>query len=223
MARCTRKTYGLTCERTNERTNKRIMNRIFESCFGSGKYEPEPEVENKLEVEVLAKTDKEKVAECQAKYNISDEKVQEFQKSFTMLDKDGNEKLDTSELGNAMHFWGENPTSYEIQALIKQFDHDGNGTIEFPEYLVMMVHRQMESDTEKKCTISFSHFDSNKSGYITLEDTKKGLEEQSLACSDQQLTEITTIVEKNADGDLKYSQVVKLLRKKGILTLKDGI
>lgn len=87
----------------------------------------------------------------------------------------------------------------------------------------MMVHRQMESDTEKKCTISFSHFDSNKSGYITLEDTKKGLEEQSLACSDQQLTEITTIVEKNADGDLKYSQVVKLLRKKGILTLKDGI
>lgn len=197
------------------------MERIFQSCCGGGSYEGTEEVEPVIET--LVKTERDKVVECQAKYNISDAKVQQFKKSFTMLDKDGNGTLDTTELGNAMHFWGENPTVYEIQILIKEFDENKNGTIEFPEYFVLMVQRQKESETEKVCVAAFSHFDSSKNGFITLEDLKKGLDEQSLVCSDQQLNEIKTIVEKKFNGELNYSQVVKLLRKKGIFTLEDGI
>jgi len=197
------------------------MDSFFQSCC-AGIYKGGEEEEQPV-IEIVEKSDTEKVAECQEKYKIGDSKVQEYKKSFRMLDKDGNGKLDTTELGNAMHFWGENPTMYEIQKLIKKYDADKNGTVDFPEYLVMMVHRQKESKTEKVCLTAFLKYDSNRNGYISLDDTKKGLDELKLVCSEKNLKEIAAIVDKNSAKELNYSQVVKLLRKKGILASKDGI
>ena len=34
---------------------------------------------------------------------------------------------------------GENPTEDELQNMINKFDEDGNGTIEFTEFLCMMA------------------------------------------------------------------------------------
>lgn len=140
-----------------------------------------------------------------------------------MLDGDGNGALDTVEMGNAMHFWGENPTTHEILTLIKKFDENDNGTIEFPEYLEMIVLRQKETATEKASLAAFSRLDSKKSGYISMEDAKKGIEEQGLICSDIQLKEITMLVDKKSAGELNYPQLVKVLRKKGILMIPNDI
>ena len=34
---------------------------------------------------------------------------------------------------------GDNPTEEELQTMVNKFDEDGNGTIEFIEFLVMMA------------------------------------------------------------------------------------
>merc|ERR1711957_804020 len=106
---------------------------VFKSCC-TGAYGAE---EEKQPIEVLTLTTAQKVAECQKRYHISDSRIKKYEESFKMLDGDQNGTLDTTEIGNAMHFWGENPTTYEIQTLIKKFDENNNGTIEFPEYLEM--------------------------------------------------------------------------------------
>lgn len=36
---------------------------------------------------------------------------------------------------------GQNPTEAELQDMINEVDADGNGTIDFPEFLTMMVRR----------------------------------------------------------------------------------
>lgn len=193
------------------------MDNLFTSCCAGIYVSPE---ETKTEESVVEKTAFERVAECQSKYKISDARVAEYRESFNMLDKDGNGMLDNTELGNAMHFWGENPTTFEIQSLIKKFDENNSGAIEFPEYLTMMAYRQKESVAEQACAAAFSQFDSNRNGFITVQDTIKGIEEQSMVCTDKQIKQIGLIVDKNSAGELNYSQVVKLLRKKGILALK---
>ena len=38
-----------------------------------------------------------------------------------------------------MRSLGENPTEDELQNLINKFDDDGNGMIEFTEFLIMMA------------------------------------------------------------------------------------
>ena len=67
------------------------MDNLFTSCCAGVYVAPE---ESKQETRVLEKTATEKVAECQSRYNVSDSKVEEYQESFNMLDRNGNGKLD---------------------------------------------------------------------------------------------------------------------------------
>ena len=51
-----------------------------------------------------------------------------------------------SELGSVMKKLGENPTENQLLELVNKFDEDGNGTIEFSEFLIMMTTKvKMES------------------------------------------------------------------------------
>ena len=57
-----------------------------------------------------------------------------------------NMKLD--ELLQVMRAMGQNPTEDELLNLVMEVDIDGNGTIDFPEFLDMMKKKATEVDEE---------------------------------------------------------------------------
>lgn len=76
-----------------------------------------------------------------------------------------------AELGTVMRSLGQNPTEGELQDMINEVDIDGNGTIEFTEFLGMMARKMKESDGEEELREAFrvsfckkSWFDSNQFG-----------------------------------------------------------
>merc|ERR1711983_312782 len=52
--------------------------------------------------------------------------------------------------------------------MIMEVDLDGNGTIEFPEFLEMMKQKATEVDQEGELREAFRIFDRNKDGYISM-------------------------------------------------------
>lgn len=49
--------------------------------------------------------------------------------------------ITTKELGTVMRSLGQNPTEAELQDMINEVDADGNGTIDFPEFLNLMAKK----------------------------------------------------------------------------------
>jgi len=49
-----------------------------------------------------------------------------------------------------MRSLGQNPTEAELQDMINEVDADGNGNIDFPEFLTMMARKMKDTDSKKK-------------------------------------------------------------------------
>ena len=82
-----------------------------------------------------------------------------------MADDDGT--ITNIELGTVMRSLGQNPTEAELQDMINEVDADGNGTIDFPEFLTMMARKMRDTDTEEEIKEAFKVFDKDGNGFIS--------------------------------------------------------
>ena len=82
-----------------------------------------------------------------------------------MIDGDGT--ITTRELGTVMRSLGQNPTEAELQDMINEVDADGNGTIDFPEFLTMMARKMKDTDSEEEIKEAFKVFDKDGNGFIS--------------------------------------------------------
>ena len=54
------------------------------------------------------------------------------------------------ELGTVMRSLGQNPKEEELNEMINEIDEDGNGTVDFDEFLIMMSKKIKENDSEEE-------------------------------------------------------------------------
>ena len=63
-----------------------------------------------------------------------------------MLTQDGSGSISTKELLGVMRSMGQNPTEDEVLELVMEVDLNGDGTIDFPEFLQMMKKKSNEQE-----------------------------------------------------------------------------
>lgn len=97
-----------------------------------------------------------------SQFRSSSERVLEVQ-----FLQDGDGTITTHELGTVMRSLGQNPTEAELQDMINEVDADGNGTIDFPEFLTMMARKMRDTDSEEEIKEAFKVFDKDGNGFIS--------------------------------------------------------
>jgi calmodulin len=103
---------------------------------------------------------------------LSEEQIAEFREAFALFDKNGDGSITTQELGTVMSSLGQNASEEELKDMINEVDADGNGTIDFPEFLTMMARKLKDTESEEEIKEAFKVFDRDGNGYISAEELK---------------------------------------------------
>ncbi|KAK7040735.1 hypothetical protein VNI00_009641 [Paramarasmius palmivorus] len=146
----------------------------------------------------------------------SEEQISEFKEAFSLFDKDGDGTITTKELGTVMRSLGQNPTEAELQDMINEVDADGNGTIDFPEFLTMMARKMRDTDSEEEIKEAFKVFDKDGNGYISAAELRHVMTNLGEKLTDTEVDEMIREADVDGDGQINYEDdVVKV--KKGVI------
>merc|ERR1712146_314179 len=142
---------------------------------------------------------------------LSDEQIAEFKEAFLLFDKDGDGTITTKELGTVMRSLGQNPTEAELQDMINEVDADGNGTIDFPEFLGLMARKAKDTDTEEELIEAFKGFDRDGNGFISTAELHHLMTNMSEKLTDEEVDEMIREADVDGDGQINYEEFVKMM------------
>ena len=98
---------------------------------------------------------------------IPESKLKEYRDAFELFDKDKDGTITAKELANVMKSLNQDPTENELNEMIAEVDIDGNGQIDFEEFVCLMNKRSKETDTEEEVINAFKVFDKDGQGLIS--------------------------------------------------------
>merc|ERR1719486_836423 len=80
---------------------------------------------------------------------LTDDQLDEIREAFSLFDADASGMIDVRELKAAMRALGFEVKNEELKKMVSDVDNDGNGTIEFVEFLSMMTGKMGEKDSRE--------------------------------------------------------------------------
>uniref|UniRef100_A0A453AML3 EF-hand domain-containing protein n=1 Tax=Aegilops tauschii subsp. strangulata TaxID=200361 RepID=A0A453AML3_AEGTS len=145
---------------------------------------------------------------------LTDDQIAEFKEAFSLFDKDGDGCITTKELGTVMRSLGQNPTEAELQDMINEVDADGNGTIDFPEFLNLMARKMKDTDSEEELKEAFRVFDKDQNGFISAAELRHVMTNLGEKLTDEEVDEMIREADVDGDGQINYEEFVKVMMMK---------
>ena len=95
--------------------------------------------------------------------------------------------------------------------MINEIDYDGNGTIDFPEFLSLMVSKMKDTDTEEELVEAFKVFNSDGNGLISAAEMRHVMTNLGEKLTDEDVDEMIREVDVDGDGHINYEEFVKIM------------
>ena len=141
------------------------------------------------------------------KPDLSESQRQEIKDAFDLFDTSGSGTIEPKELKVALRALGFEPSRDDITNLVAAVDKDHSGTIDFHEFLAIMIKKMGETDKKEALDEAFLLFDKDGDGDITFDDLKAVAEELNENLTDEEITEMLAGASqnRNAQGQLAVS------------------
>jgi len=92
------------------------------------------------------------------------EELREFKELFNLVDEDKGGSISPHELGSLMETLGLKPNQEELDAMIREIDEDGNGEIDFDEFVQVMSRKVQPTYTPEEVKSAFKVFEAANAG-----------------------------------------------------------
>jgi calcium-dependent protein kinase len=143
--------------------------------------------------------------------HLSVEEVEVIRDMFTLMDTDNDGKVTFEELKSGLLKVGSQLAEPEIKLLMDVADVDGNGTLDYGEFVAVTIHLQrMENDEHFRRAFMF--FDKDGSNFIELDELRVILADESGLTDENVLNEIMREVDTDKDGKISYDEFVAMMK-----------
>merc|ERR1711959_388842 len=122
--------------------------------------------------------------------NLSDEQKAELREAFDLFDTDGSGAVDAAELHTAMKALGFEPKKEEIAKMVREMDKDGDATVDFEEFCIMLAEKMNQKDGKEELLKGFKLFDDDNTGKISMKNFKRVAKELGENLTGKELEEI---------------------------------
>ncbi|GKY94878.1 hypothetical protein MPSEU_000452700 [Mayamaea pseudoterrestris] len=145
---------------------------------------------------------------------FTETEIDEFKDAFAMFDVDGGGTIESHELREVItQLAGEKPTDEEIQEMIDLVDANGDGMIDFDEFVTLMRLRMGDSgeDAELKLKEVFDVFDADGSGAIDRDEMRALMKKLAQSLTEEEISAIMEEVDIDKDGEISYDEFKALM------------
>ncbi|KAF9347859.1 hypothetical protein BGX34_002842 [Mortierella sp. NVP85] len=142
------------------------------------------------------------------------QQICEFKEAFSQYDNNGDGTISSRELGTVMRSLGQNPTETELRDMVNDEDADGNGTVDFAEFLIMMARKMKDTDSEGEIKEAFKLFDRDCNGRITAAELCQVMAHLGEKLSDAEADKMIRESDADGDGQITYNEFLKLMLKR---------
>ncbi|PWA61673.1 hypothetical protein CTI12_AA373060 [Artemisia annua] len=115
--------------------------------------------------------------------NLSAEEIQGLKSMFKNMDTDNSGTITYEELKSGLARLGSKLTEAEVKQLMEAADVDGNGSIDYIEFITATMHRH-KLEREDHLYKAFQHFDTDNSGFITRDELETAMKDYGMGDED---------------------------------------
>merc|ERR1712098_730207 len=119
--------------------------------------------------------------------------------------------VDSSQVSSIMRAIGQNPSDAEIQDLVNQVDKDGTGSIDFPEFLMMMSLKADAENAEDEIREAFQVFDGDGNGFINRQELAVVMGNMGESLTPAEIQGMIDEADVDGDGLINYEEFYNMM------------
>ena len=99
----------------------------------------------------------------------------------------------------------------ELKDMLNEVDIDGNGIIDFSEFMTMMAKKLKDTDTEEELKEAFRVFDKDGNGFISADELRHVMTNLGEQLSEEEVEQMIQEADSNGDGQVDYEEFCKMM------------
>lgn len=149
---------------------------------------------------------------AQKRRDLTEEQRQEIKEAFDLFDTDHTGAIDYHELKVAMRALGFDVKKAEVVALIREYDREGSGRVEYADFLEILTKKYGDRDPTEEILKAFKLFDDDSTGFITVRNLKRVARELGEQLSEDELQAMIDEFDRDNDGQISQDEFLQIMK-----------
>jgi len=137
---------------------------------------------------------------------INPQNMEKLREAFAEFDVNDDGFISKKELSDVMSNFGNMITNEELDEMIKVVDKDGNGLVDFKEFLNLMDSNCLLQNIDQEMELLFEMIDTNKDGYLSAKEITTMMKNLGEKVRKKDIRKMMKAADSNNDGKISLSE-----------------